>query len=60
MKTLLQWLADCWLEYRIGMRYHLWMLSDWKDRNHMEKLNALLRKRSARRIAKMERAKGLA
>lgn len=55
MKTLSDW----WLEFRIGMYYHLWAMSDWKNRKHMDRLNQLVRQRSARQVAKMERKRGL-
>lgn len=56
-----QWLADVWLEYRIGAAYHLWLFADEpKRRQHLLRMNRLIGERSPRQIDRMERAMGLA
>lgn len=54
----MQWLTDLWLEFRIGMYYHLWIM--YERRQHLDRMCQLICQRSLRQVAKMEREKGLA
>lgn len=57
----MQWIKDIWLEYRIGMYYHLWMMSAGRrSMAYLDRMCALIRKRSPQQVSRMERNKGLA
>lgn len=51
-------IADWWLEFRIDWNFSKWMATE--RRQYLDRMCELIRKRSVRQVAKMEREKGLA